>query len=41
MSYGGDVTPEERQVYDETSFDFAPFLTSDEDSEVELAMGEL
>ena len=38
MSDGVDITPEERKDYDETSFDYANFLTSDED---DSAIGEL
>ncbi|XP_028415740.1 nuclear envelope integral membrane protein 1-like isoform X1 [Dendronephthya gigantea] len=39
MYDGDDVTPEERQEYDELSFDgYAPFLTSDEDSVDELTL---
>ncbi len=41
MSDAVDVTPEEREEYDRTSFDYACFLTSDEDSQDELALGEL
>ncbi|CAB3978140.1 Hypothetical predicted protein [Paramuricea clavata] len=41
MSDGVDITLEEQQEFDETSFDCMSFLTSDEDSQDELAFGEL
>ena len=41
MSDRVDVTPEEREEYDKTSFEHACFLTSDEDSQDEVALEEL
>jgi hypothetical protein len=41
MSDGMDITLEEQQEFDETSFDCMAFLTSDEDSQDELVFGEL
>lgn len=41
MSDGADITLEERNTHDEASFDYMPFLTSDEDSQEELDYEEL
>lgn len=34
MSDGVNITLEERKAYDETSFDYANFLTSDEEDSI-------
>ena len=42
MSDGVDITPEEKKEYDEASFDYANYLTSDEDSKLDGSLtGEL